>query len=210
MGLCNNLFCEAGVSPTAAQPLRVFSVRGLRLISPLRCSAGLHSLLGSPPFVPVYLCASVGPQGTTRHSPCPVLHHSESGPLGLSVCECGAAGPASGQTACRFRPTLRQSQSRYGHASPLHPGAGLCPSYQSRCMFLFYLLGVGLPCPLIFCQFWLCKEAQCIYLRHHLGSHSILLFFESQILEPSDHSDSQIEDAYLKSILYCMCYLKIP
>ena len=37
-------------------------------------------------------------------------------------------------------------------------------------MFLFYLLGVGLPCRLIFCQFWLCEEAQCVYLRRHLGS----------------------------------------
>ena len=38
-------------------------------------------------------------------------------------------------------------------------------------MFLFYLLGVGLPCPSIFCQFWLCEEAQCVYLRRHLGSY---------------------------------------
>ena len=73
----------------------------------------------------VYLCASVGPRGATHCSACPALRHSESGPLGLSVCECRAAGSASGQTACPFRPTLRQSQSRHGHASPLHPG---CPS----------------------------------------------------------------------------------
>ena len=39
-------------------------------------------------------------------------------------------------------------------------------------MFIFYLLGVGLPCRLIFCQFWLCEEAQCVYLRCHLGSKS--------------------------------------
>ena len=30
-------------------------------------------------------------------------------------------------------------------------------------MFIFYFLGVGLPCRLIFCQFWLCEE-QCVYL----------------------------------------------
>ena len=46
------------------------------------------------------------------HSACPALHHSESGPLGLSVCECGATGSASGQTACAVHPTLRQSRSR--------------------------------------------------------------------------------------------------
>ena len=41
---------------------------------------------------------------------------------GLSVRECGAAGSASGQTACPVGPTLRQSQSRQGNTSPLHPG----------------------------------------------------------------------------------------
>ena len=47
---------------------------------------------------------------------------------GLSVCECGVAGSASAQTACPVCPTLRQSQSCHGHASPLHPGAHLHPS----------------------------------------------------------------------------------
>ena len=37
-------------------------------------------------------------------------------------------------------------------------------------MFIFYFLGVGPPCPSILCQFWLCEEAQCVYLRRHLGS----------------------------------------
>ena len=89
---------------------------------------------------------------------------------GLSVCECGAAGSASRQTACPVRPTLCQSGSRRGHVSPLHPGARLCPSYRSGCMFLFYLLGGRPPCHSIFCQFRLCEEAQCVYLLHHLGS----------------------------------------
>ena len=44
-------------------------------------------------------------------------------------------------------------------------------------MFLFYLLGVGLSCHSIFCQFWLCEEAQCVYLRRHLGSAPSLFFF---------------------------------
>ena len=39
--------------------------------------------------------------------------------------ECGARGSASGQTACPVCPTLHQSRSCQGHASPLHPG---CPS----------------------------------------------------------------------------------
>ena len=40
----------------------------------------------------VYLCVSVGLRGATRRSACPVLRLSESGPLGLSVRKCGAAG----------------------------------------------------------------------------------------------------------------------
>ena len=48
---------------------------------------------------------------------------SESGPLGLSVCESGVAGSASGQTACPVCPTLHQSQSRHGNASPLRLAA---------------------------------------------------------------------------------------
>ena len=49
----------------------------------------------------------------------------------LSVRECGATGSASGRTACPIRPTLCQSRSCHGHASPLRPSARLHPSYQS-------------------------------------------------------------------------------
>ena len=42
--------------------------------------------------------------------------------------------------------------------------------------YFFYLLGVGLPCRWIFCQFWLCEEVQCVYLRRHLGSLPIITF----------------------------------
>ena len=52
---------------------------------------------------------------------CFAPRHSSS----LSVRECGAAGFASGQTACPVHPMLHQSRSRHGHASPLRPG---CPS----------------------------------------------------------------------------------
>ena len=37
-------------------------------------------------------------------------------------------------------------------------------------MFIFYFLGVGPPCRSILCQFWLCEEVQCVYLRRNLGS----------------------------------------
>ena len=88
--------------------------------------------------------------------------------LALSVYLCGNVGPR-GLVVVRL-PALFVPHSASLVASPLRPGARLCPSYQSGCMFLFYLLGVGLPCLSIFCQFWLCKEAQTVYLRCHLGS----------------------------------------
>ena len=50
-------------------------------------SPGLRSLLRSLPFVPVYLCTNVGLRGATHCSACPIVRHSESGPLGLSVRE---------------------------------------------------------------------------------------------------------------------------
>ena len=109
----------------------MLSIRGLRLYFPragaVGCALGCAVCFAPPPtpFVPVYLCVSVGPRGTIRRSACPVLRHSESGPLDLSVSDCGAAGSASGQTACPVHPTLCQSLSREGHASPLCPG---CPS----------------------------------------------------------------------------------
>ena len=51
--------------------------------------------------------------------------------LSVYLRKCGAAGSASARTACAICPTLRQSQSHHSHASPLHPGARLRPSYQS-------------------------------------------------------------------------------
>ena len=84
--------------------------------------------------------------------------------------ECGVAGSASGQTACPLRPTLRQSRSRHGHASPLCPvPVSAPPTYLDVCLFFISLVSDFLACS-IFCQFWLCEEAQCVYLRRHLGS----------------------------------------
>ena len=159
-----------GVSPAAAPtPRGVFNQRFEALfpragaLGYADCFAPLHS------FVLVYLCASVGPRCATRTLPA-LLSATLSPALLVYLGECGATGSASGQTACPVRPTLRKSRSLHGHVSPLCPGAHLCPSYRSGCMFLFYLLGVRLPCRLIFCQFWLCEEVQCVYLRHHLDS----------------------------------------
>ena len=48
-------------------------------------------------------------------------------------------------------------------------------------MFIFYFLGVGFPCHSIFCQFWLCEDAQCVYLCRHLGCPSKVLSTKIEI-----------------------------
>ena len=120
----------------------MFSIRGLRLYFPALEPWVVRS--ASLPTVPpgLSVCVSVGPRGATCRSACPLLRHSESGPLGLSVRECGAAGSASGQSACPIRPTLCQSQSRHGNSSPLRPG---CPSppllpVWMNCLFFISLV----------------------------------------------------------------------
>ena len=100
-----------GVSPAAAPtPTGVFNQRSEALFP---CAGALGCVVC---FAPCRLL-----WGATHCSACPPLRHSESGPLGFSVPECRATGSASGQTACPVHPTLCQSQSHHGNASPLSP-----------------------------------------------------------------------------------------
>ena len=81
-------------------------------------------LLCSPPFV-WFICAQMWGRGMLPAALPAPFSATLSPALSAYLCECGAAGCASGQTACPVRPTLRQSWSHHSHASPLHPG---CPS----------------------------------------------------------------------------------
>ena len=94
------------------------------------------------PALSVYLCTNVGPQGLlVVRLPAPFVPHSAS--LGLAR----AMGVLSTLAAVSAPPTS-----------------------LDEFFFFFYLLGVGLPRLSIFCQFWLCEEVRCVYLRCHLGS----------------------------------------
>ena len=62
----------------------MFSIRGLRLYLPALESWVAQSAL-LPAICLAYLWTNVGPRGATRHSACPILCHSEFGPLGLSA-----------------------------------------------------------------------------------------------------------------------------
>ena len=93
------------------------------------------------PALSVYLCVNVGPQGLlVVRLPALFIPHSAS---------------------------LNPTTATLLLSAPVPVSA---PPTWSGCLFLFYLLGVRLPCCLIFCQFWLCEEVQCVYLRRHLGS----------------------------------------
>ena len=114
-----------GVSPAAAPtPTGTFNQRSEALFSIRGLDPWVTGLLRSPPFVLVYLCANVGPRGATCLSACPVLRHSESSPLGLSV-------GMWGRRACWWSDCLPRSSHTppvsvcHGHSSPLCPG---CPS----------------------------------------------------------------------------------
>ena len=116
-------------------------------------------------------------------------------PPGLSMSECENKRSASGSTAYPGCPTIHQSlgpavlpRVPSAPAACHHPSY---PSYQSGRMFLLYLLGcrtsvqfdflsvlVVLFCflKLLLSLFWLCEEAQCVYLCLHLGFHILQTF----------------------------------
>ena len=119
-----------GVSPAAAPtPTGVFTQRSEALF-PLHWSPGIRGLLRSSPFLPIYVWVSVGLWGATHRSACPVLRHSESGPLSLSAQIWG----------CRGLLVVRLPDPFVPHSASLGPttatgvlsvGCHLRPSYRS-------------------------------------------------------------------------------
>ena len=157
-----------GVSPVAAPtPTGVFNQR-IEALFPRAGALGCVVCFPPLPFLPVYLCANVGPQGLPATTSWGLL---------------AAAWPAPFHNppphwVCQ-RPLRHKS-------SPPHLPISAPPTGLDECFF-FISLGVGLPYSLIFCQFWLffvfklllsffwlCKEAQCLYL--HLGMISLFFF----------------------------------
>ena len=120
-------------------------------------SPGLQGLLHSLPFVPVYLCTNVGPR-VLLPAALPAPFSATLSPA-LSLYPCSNVGP-QGLLVVTLPALVIMHSASLGPTPP----TGLDEYFFS------YLLGVGLPCLSIFCQFWLCEEAQCVYLRRHLGS----------------------------------------
>ena len=128
--------------PLVPQPPQVFSISGLRLYFP-----------SLEPWVV---------RSVARSTSCCLTGQLQLFPPRSTICH------------------LAGSASRCLSASPFCPAACLYPSYWSGCFF-FTSLVARLPYSSIFCQFWLffvfklllsffwlCEEAQCVYLRLHL------------------------------------------
>ena len=122
------------------QPPREFSIRGLRLYFPVLEPWVARSAL-LPTVCLVYLCSNVGPWGATRRSAWPTLHHSESGPLGLSarmwgrrVCQWSDCLPRSSHTPPVWVPPWPRE------SSPLRLPISAPPTSLDECLFFLSLV----------------------------------------------------------------------
>ena len=132
-------------------------------------------LLRSLPFVLVYLCENMGPRGLLPAT-LPARFSTTLSPA-LSVYLCENIGP-QGLLVVRLLPrashTLPVSSrhSNQGESSPPWLPVSAPPTRLDECLF-FISLVLDFLARLIFCQFWLCEEVQCVYLCLHLGSSLI-------------------------------------
>ena len=173
-----------GVSPAASSTPNGFSISGLRLYFPVLEPWGCMVCFAPPLFLPIYLHMNVRP-------PSPQVATSQDPP----------AAPCQPATAPPPPPPAPQSAASLGPPAV----ALLCvlsawlpvsapPTGLDECVF-FNSLVVGLPYSSIFCEFWLffvfklllsffwlCEEAQCVYLRLHL-SHNFSKYFIHLFLE---------------------------
>ena len=148
-----------GVSPAAAPtPTGAFNQR-FEALFPGAGALGF-AVCFAPRRSSRFICARMWGHGVLPTA-LPALFSATLSPA-LPVYLCANVGP-QGLLVVR-QPALLVPHSARATRVLSSPAARLRPSYRSGCMFLFYLLGVGLPCRLIFCQFWLCQEAQCVYL----------------------------------------------
>ena len=142
-----------GVCPAGASiPTGVFNHR-FEALFPQAGALGCAVCFAPPLFLPVYLSENMGPRGL------------------LAV-----ALPAHSF----HNPPLWVWPRCHGSFTPQLPVSAL-PTGLDECLS-FISLVVGLPCSSVFCQFllfsvfklllslfWLCEEAQCVYLHLHLG-----------------------------------------
>ena len=149
-----------GVSLAAASTPTGVFNQWFEALFPWIGALGCEVCFAPPPCLEVYLCANVGPQGLLAAAP---FHNPPP------------------HWVCQPPPCCESSLP--------HLPISASPSGLDECFF-FISLVVGLPCSLIFCQFWLffvfklllpffwlCKETKYIYPCVHLGQNSLSLNF---------------------------------
>ena len=154
MGLSNELSCEAGsFSCCRLNPTGVFNQR-FEALFPRAGALGCAVCFAPLPFLPVYLWANVGQRSLLAAAWSVLFHNPQP------------------HWVCQLPPCRESSLPWLPISTP--------PTSLDECFF-FISLVVKLPCSLIFWQlwlffvfkllsfFWLGEEAQCVYLRLHLG-----------------------------------------
>ena len=155
-----------GVSPAAAStPTGVFNQR-FEVLFPWVEALSCAVCFAPPLFLLVYLCMNVGPRGllvVTLPAPFIPIHHL-SGSSGV------AASPLL--PSCPSPPLLL-----------VWNVSSLSPWLSDFCVVQFSVSsGCFLFLKLLLSFFWLCEEAQCVYLCLHLGQKPLInLFLELQI-----------------------------
>ena len=147
-----------GVSPAAAStPTGVFNQR-FEALYPHAGALGYAVCLAPPPFLLVYLCTNLGPQGLLAAVLLAPFHNP---PLTRSSGRCLAASSLC--PSCLSPPLLLVWMNVSSLSPCLSDFHTIRFSVISGCFFVLKLL-------LSF--FWLCEEAQCVYVHVHLGQKS--------------------------------------
>ena len=161
-----------GISPAATSTHTSVFNQSFEALFPWAGALGRVVCFAPSPFLPVYLCANVGPQGL----PATTL-------WGLLA----AAWPVPFHS---LPPRWVHQPLPCRKSSPPRLSISAPPTSLDECFF-FISLVIGLPYSLIFWQFWLffvfklllsfwlCKEAQCVYLHLHLGRKPSICSFLS-------------------------------
>ena len=149
-----------GVSPTAASsPMGVFTQR-FEALFPCAGALGCVICFTPPLFLLVYLYSNVGPQGLPATS-WPVPFHNPPPRWVHQPLPCRQ----SSLPGCPSPPLLLVWMNDFSLTSCRLPYSSIfCP------FWLFFVF------KLLLSFFWLCEEAQCVYLRLHLGQKSLLGF----------------------------------
>ena len=172
-----NSHVRLGVSPAAAStPTGVFN-HWFEALFPRTGALGCMACFTPPPFLPVYICANVGPQGLPATTLWGLLAATWPSPL----------HNLPPRWDLQLPPCCESSLPRLPVFAPLTSGLDEC--------FFFISLVVRLPYSSIFCQFWLSfvfkmllslfwlyEEAQCVYLHPHVGQKSSFLLIAVSML----------------------------